>query len=748
MSDAEPKQTSEVAAVAFEDFDDDFSLFDVSTTLRGIANSAYCTSKNFAFLKTSRWLRTAVWCEQLFDDLGWHHGMPHIYEVLYEVVESIDLLMRKGDEYSSAELETCMLAALLHEYNDSKFPRRDFSLAEMLRFYGYSDWMSNDVVGMIEKISFSKCLLERTSGLLNVVKSADMILAIRRGGEARLVSYSASVDNRSWDNIDQPMLEVSELLSSVSSEEGRSKLSYGYGMNWSVRTVIGLRLIPTCLDLVKYGCERYKGEADELLVRWLELYRMDISELSRELRRTYSFYCDDPLPRALCVISPGVFENSDELVHLIKITCDSRRGFVDVNETSSRNYSVRIMCGSIVKSEFIIAMSSFGDSEAKIRITRHDHHSTRKVIVLPGTILTAIDESLSSRQIMTPLRRMQCDTYARAAFDYVAGFVKSRVKGSQFKVKCMNLCVSGIWTVECSLCDKQAFEVSFDYLTSRAMVTFGFGMNRDEDCLSATIAEAVTAVDVAMYRSGILSRVSRACTEQARKLSQYELMAALATLEDEEFSIAEDDSGYFTSACIKSHVPDSLSPIYVYGSFPEIGQEADFSIWIGPSRAYESASSLRDLKVLIGRLMSTIKNGKQPEKIPASDSEAVLRIRHPDEPIMVQEEWFDCILSKGKTVEGRTGPLVKWINLKHQLVRFECENTGQSLPAYVLDVRHYLTLVEYLTAEGYANAIPTARDLTQAVRAYEGISSGDVWPFSKRSLTERGGICAIKFYLV
>lgn len=84
--------------------------------------------------------------------------------------------------------------------------------------------------------------------------------------------------------------------------------------------------------------------------------------------------------------------------------------------------------------------------------------------------------------------------------------------------------------------------------------------------------------------------------------------------------------------------------------------------------------------------------------------------------IHCEEPWFSKIKDGSKTVEGRKFS-AKYCALRPgDTLEFFCE--GDSFLTEVVEVKHYQTLEEYLSAEGYQNVLPGINSFADALEVY------------------------------
>lgn len=91
--------------------------------------------------------------------------------------------------------------------------------------------------------------------------------------------------------------------------------------------------------------------------------------------------------------------------------------------------------------------------------------------------------------------------------------------------------------------------------------------------------------------------------------------------------------------------------------------------------------------------------------------------------LFVDEPWLSAIREGKKTVEGRAGPRQEFAGWIGQTAKFY--SAKQALLVRIIDVHHYATLSEFLTAEGWQNAAPHLSSLQATEKAYLEFYPGD-----------------------
>lgn len=84
--------------------------------------------------------------------------------------------------------------------------------------------------------------------------------------------------------------------------------------------------------------------------------------------------------------------------------------------------------------------------------------------------------------------------------------------------------------------------------------------------------------------------------------------------------------------------------------------------------------------------------------------------------LFVNEPWLSTIQDGKKRVEGRAGTLKDfscWIGREATFY-----NTSQKVTVQILDVRHYNTLQEFLSSEGWQNVAPHLHNMDEVKAAY------------------------------
>ena len=119
----------------------------------------------------------------------------------------------------------------------------------------------------------------------------------------------------------------------------------------------------------------------------------------------------------------------------------------------------------------------------------------------------------------------------------------------------------------------------------------------------------------------------------------------------------------------------------------------------------------------------------------------------------VQDPWYSEIAAGRKTVEGRTGPPGKFDARLGKVISISCAD-GRAVSARVMNVRHYLTLAEYLKAETWGRVAPHTGSAENAAAAYaavvmDGPEGGPpVQVFGVGRVAARGGVNAVELELV
>jgi ASC-1-like (ASCH) protein len=120
----------------------------------------------------------------------------------------------------------------------------------------------------------------------------------------------------------------------------------------------------------------------------------------------------------------------------------------------------------------------------------------------------------------------------------------------------------------------------------------------------------------------------------------------------------------------------------------------------------------------------------------------------------VQEPWLTFIrnadVSRRKTVEGRVGSYAKHQPLIGQII--EVYNETQHFLVRVKFIRHYSTLIEYITGEGWMNIAPQTNSFEECLSAYRNVmmKSEDKWVevFSDARIATNGGMNALHLEVV
>lgn len=106
----------------------------------------------------------------------------------------------------------------------------------------------------------------------------------------------------------------------------------------------------------------------------------------------------------------------------------------------------------------------------------------------------------------------------------------------------------------------------------------------------------------------------------------------------------------------------------------------------------------------------------------------------------VQSPWYDEILSERKIIEGRNGPMDKFINRKKMIIK----NDVDFALVDVIDVKHYNNLHEYVNGSGWENIAPHVSSYEETILEYRKIkdSKGE-YVFSDDMIKSKGGMNAI-----
>lgn len=107
--------------------------------------------------------------------------------------------------------------------------------------------------------------------------------------------------------------------------------------------------------------------------------------------------------------------------------------------------------------------------------------------------------------------------------------------------------------------------------------------------------------------------------------------------------------------------------------------------------------------------------------------------------LSIRDPWLFYIQKGIKTVEGRRGGPTKYNDWLNKTVSFY--NDKRKIPVKVIAVRHYLTLDDFLDAEGWEKVMPGIESRKEVKRLYNEF-------YTDESIKEAGGMVAIQVELV
>ena len=107
--------------------------------------------------------------------------------------------------------------------------------------------------------------------------------------------------------------------------------------------------------------------------------------------------------------------------------------------------------------------------------------------------------------------------------------------------------------------------------------------------------------------------------------------------------------------------------------------------------------------------------------------------------LKVDEPWLSEIISGRKTIEGRSGSRDKFSPYIGTVAEFY--SYKQTCQVYIIDVKHYPTIDEYLFQSGWKNVAPHEKSLESTRAAYYGFYDKDGDP--EDLIRQKGGYCAI-----